>query len=442
MGEALPALMVPASSWLRRSPHRRWLDVQGQRLLDFSRPSRVACGFAALDDRGNLPPGASADATLGARMTHVYAVATERGLPSCGPLAAHGVSTLLGPLADHENGGWFLTPPIEGQPPDAGLKQAYLHAFVVLAASSATVAGIAGGRRLLDKALAVWERHFWSEEEGVFRESFAADWSDEEDYRGANANMHSLEACMAVADVTGDPIWRNRGLRVAERFIHTLARDAGYSLPEHYDRNWRRLDDYNRDHPADQLRPYGMTPGHFTEWAHLLLKLEAALLRADGRAPAWLLEDATEMFHNGMTAGWARDGAPGLIYTIDWNHEPVVHNRPHWCQAEAMTAAAALLKRTGHRRYEHWYRTLWDYIDTFMIDRRHGGWIQELDRDNRPSAVVYEGKADLYHAWQATMTPLLPLAPSFATAVALLENHGMARDTPEIPNYFGTSQKQ
>ncbi|GAA4492819.1 hypothetical protein GCM10023158_09220 [Gluconacetobacter tumulicola] len=56
-----------------------------------------------------------------------------------------------------------------------------------------------------------------------------------------------------------------------------------------------------------------------------------------------------------------------------------------------------------------------------MIDRGQGGWLQELDRNNRPSAVVYAGKADLHHAWQATLTPLLPLAPSFATAVAILD---------------------
>lgn len=421
MAEPLPALMLPVSSWLRLAPHRRWLDMQGQRLLDFSKPARVEDGFAALDDDGRLPPHATADSTISARMTHVYSVAAGRGLPGCAPLAAHGVAALLGPLADHENGGWFLTPAPDGALPENPRKQAYLHSFVALAASSATVAGVPGADELLAHALAVWQAHFWSEAEGVFRESFAPDWSDEEDYRGANANMHSVETCMAVADVTGDPIWRHRALRIAGRFIHELARGADYHVPEHYSRDWVLLKDYHRDSPTDALRPYGMTPGHFVEWSHLLLKLEAALLRAHGQAPAWLMEDAGALFRRGMETGWARDGAPGLLYTIDWDGTPVVHNRPHWCQAEAMTAAAALLKRTGHQHYEHWYRTLWDYIDTYMIDRRRGGWIQELDRHNRPSAVVYEGKADLYHAWQATITPLLPLAPSFATAVSLLE---------------------
>jgi sulfoquinovose isomerase len=422
MAEALPSLMLPASSWLRSGPHRRWLDLQGQRLLDFSKPSRIAEGFAALGDDGRPLSDARADTILTARMTHVYAVAAGRGLPGCAPLAAHGVASLLGPLRDHAHGGWFEDVARAGHGPEAGRKQAYLHAFVALAASSAVVQDVPGAHALLKDALAVWEGRFWSEEEGIFRESFAADWSDEEDYRGANANMHSVEACMAVADVTGHPAWRQRALRIVERIIHTLARDAGYTVPEHYDRNWVLLKDFHRDKPTDDLRPFGMTPGHFVEWSHLLLKLEAALLRESGSAPSWLLQDATGLFRSGVNAGWARDGEPGLLYTVGWDLEPVVHNRPHWCQAEAMTAAAALLKRTGAREYEHWYRKIWDYIDLYMIDRSQGGWLQELDRHNRPSAVVYQGKADLYHAWQATLTPLLPLAPSFATAVSIMDS--------------------
>ncbi|NHN84774.1 sugar isomerase [Acetobacter musti] len=421
MAEPLPSLMLPRSSWIRESSHRAWLNAQGARLLDFSKPSRVGEGFGALDDRGHLPPDAVADTTLTARMTHVYAIAGNRGFLGCLPLAAHGVASLLGPLRDPEYGGWFETSGMARDEADGGRKQAYLHAFIVLAASSAVVARVDGARPLLEEALSVWERRFWSEDEGVFRESFARDWSDEEDYRGANANMHSVEACMAVADVTGNSVWRDRALRISERFMHTYAKAMDYAVPEHFSREWVLLRDFNRDKPTDDLRPYGLTPGHFLEWSHLLLKLEAALLREDGEAPAWLFEDSVGLFHAGMRAGWERDGAPGVLYTVDFSLKPVVHVRPHWCQAEALTAAAALLKRTGNACYEKWYRTIWDYVDLFMIDREAGGWHQELDRHNRSSAVVYPGKADLYHAWQATLAPLLPLAPSFATAVAALD---------------------
>ncbi|GBR11658.1 N-acylglucosamine 2-epimerase [Acetobacter oeni] len=374
-------------------------------------------GFAALDNHGHLVPDAGVDTILTARMTHVYSVAGNRGLPGCLPLALHGVTSLLGPLRDPEYGGWFAR--LDNN--DDRRKQAYLHAFISLAASSAVVAHVEGAQSLLDEALSVWERRFWSDEEGAFRDSFARDWSDEENYRGANANMHSVEACMAVADVTDNPVWRHRALRIVERFVHTYAKAMDYALPEHFDRNWKLLRNFNKNKPTDDLRPFGMTPGHFVEWSHLLLKLEAALLRTEGEAPSWLFDDAVGLFETGIRAGWERDGAPGILYTVDFSLKPVVHVRPHWCQAEALTAAAALLKRTGNARYEKWYRTIWDYVDMYMIDRNLGGWRQELDQNNRASEVVYAGKADLYHAWQATLAPLLPLAPSFATAVAALE---------------------
>ncbi|MEK1840907.1 MAG: sugar isomerase, partial [Pseudomonas sp.] len=44
----------------------------------------------------------------------------------------------------------------------------------------------------------------------------------------------------------------------------------------------------------------------------------------------------------------------------------------------------------------------------------------ELDPQNRPSADIWAGKPDLYHAWQAVLIPRLPLAPSMATALAQL----------------------
>lgn len=420
MTEPLPSLMVPTASWLRSTTHRRWLDHQGLRLLDFAKPSRMKLGFGPLDDDGDLSEGAQPDAMLTARHTHVYAIASMRGLPGCLPLAEHGVTALREGFHDAQYGGWFETEPSSSDM--SPRKQNYLHTFVVLAASSAKIANVRGATDLLTDAIAIWEGRFWSEDEGVFRESFAPNWTDEENYRGANSNMHAVETCMAVADALDAPEWRNRALRITERFIHQLARTNAYAVREHFDREWAYLPDFNRNRPTDELRPCGLTPGHFVEWAHLLLKLEAALLRTEGHAPNWLLEDSIGLFEAGIHAGWSRNGTGGLLYTVDDTLTPIVENKPHWCQAEALTAAAALLKRTGHTRYETWYRRIWDFIDLHMIDRRRGGWIQELDAANHSSARVYAGKADLYHAWQATLTPLLPLSPAFSSAVSDL--HG------------------
>ncbi|EHH68198.1 AGE family epimerase/isomerase [Gluconobacter morbifer] len=413
MTDRLSPTLLSRDSWIRRPSHRAWLEMQGRRLLDFSKAGCVDGGFAGLDLKGNLPKDVKAEATLTARCVHAYAAAELQGIPGSAPLVAHGINALLHPLCDQRHGGWLH---FADKPEDR--KQAYLHAFVALAASSAVLIGVKGAEALLTDTIHQIETHFWSDKEGVMRESFAADWTDEEDYRGANSNMHSTEAFMALADVTGDMKWLHRALRIVERFVHELAAGQGFAMPEHFSRDWVLLKDYNHDKPNHDLRPYGMTPGHFVEWAHLTLKLEAALVRHGEQAPGWMLHDAQALFETGMETGWNVDGQPGMIYTIDWERRPHVLSRAHWVQAEALTAAINLSKRTANPRYESWYRTIWDYIDTTLIDRDYGSWFNEVAPDGTPTQTIYKGKLDLYHAYQATLAPMLPLAPSLATTIA------------------------
>nr|WP_288359370.1 AGE family epimerase/isomerase [uncultured Pseudomonas sp.] len=405
---------LPADSWLVKPAHQAWLNAEGLRLLPFARASKVEEGFAALDERGALPPAAIAELIHTTRMTHCFALAHLQGIPGYGALVDHGVAVLQGRLRDEVVGGWFADATRKSD------KTAYLHAFVALAASSAQAAARPGADLLLEEAIGILERHFWSEEEGALRESFSRDWSEEEAYRGANSNMHGVEAFLTLADVTGDSVWLQRALRVAERLIHGHAAARGHAVVEHFDRQWRALPEYNADNRADPFRPYGSTPGHSFEWARLLLHLEAALLRAGLEAPGWLLDDARGLFDSACRDAWHADGAPGLVYTLDWHAQPVVRARLHWVQAEASAAAAALLRRTGESDYEQWYRCFWEFTGRHFIDLCQGSWHHELDTENRPAASIWPGKPDLYHAYQAVLLPRLPLAPSLATALSAM----------------------
>ena len=395
--------------------HQQWLAAEGLRLLAFAKASRLPTGFGNLDQRGHLPPDAQAETMNTARMTHSFALAHIQGLPGFAELVDHGIQALSGPLRDAEHGGWFASP--EHRDGNTG-KAAYLHAFVALAASSARVARRPGAQALLDDAIEIIDRHFWCEEEGAMRESFNRDWSVEEAYRGANSNMHATEAFLALADVTQDSRWLNRALRIAERLIHGHGAANQYLVVEHFDRQWQPLHAYNQANPADGFRPFGTTPGHGFEWARLLLHLEAARVQAGMLTPGWLLRDAQQLFANNCQHAWQVDGAPGMVYTLDWDRRPVVRQRLHWVHCEASAAASALLQRTGEGQYETWYRRLWEYSEQYLIDLVHGSWHHELDADNRPSAQIWGGKPDLYHAWQTVLIPRLPLAPSMATALA------------------------
>jgi mannose/cellobiose epimerase-like protein (N-acyl-D-glucosamine 2-epimerase family) len=346
------------------------------------------------------------------RMTHVYALGQLLGRPDCSSLVDHGIAALTGLFRDQTHGGWYSK--VAGISPTTTSKNAYDHAFVVLAAASATAAGRPGGEALLDEALGVFLGRFWDDGPGMFTETWDESWSTVDGYRGVNANMHAVEALLAAGDVLGDTSLRDRALQVTARVVRDLAPAHEWRIPEHFDSDWSPLLEYNADAPADPFRPYGATVGHWLEWSRLAVHLRAGLGAA---APGWLLDHARSLFAAAVTQGWAVDGSDGFVYTVDWSGAPVVRQRMHWVAAEAVSAAAALHAATGESSYADWYDRWWRHVDDNFIDRVGGSWWHELSPDNRPSGQTWDGKPDLYHAVQATLIPRLPLSPTLAAAL-------------------------
>ena len=385
------------------------LTRPARQLLGFARPAAVEpFGFAWLDERGRPDPDRPIHTWITARMTHVFALAHLLGEPGARDLAAHGVAALLGPSYDARDGGWFAAVGRDGVPCDER-KQAYQHAFVLLAAGSAVAADVPGAGELWQRALPLVCERFL-DPEGRVVEGYDRGFTAREDYSGANASMHMVEALLVAGDVAGREDLHRIALGMAQHLVHTVARGHGFLLPEHFTLDWRPLPDFHRDRPADPFRPYGCTPGHLLEWARLLLHLEASL----PDPPQWLLPDAVALFDTAVRVGWEVDGAPGFVYTVDWDGRPVVRTRMHWVVAEAIAAAAALARRTGDRRFREWQAAWWDYAERHLVDETLGSWHHELDQSNRPARTTWQGKPDVYHAFQAIVLPALPLAPSAA----------------------------
>ena len=402
--------------WLGSAWHERWLEAETDRLLEFGRASRVPTGGFARQGDDGAPQAGPLELWITCRMTHVYSLGHLLGRPGCGALADHGIAAIATLFADAEHGGWFAEVGRD-RVPASTTKAAYPHAFVVLAASSATAAGRRGATELLASALAVSERRFWDDAEGMAVEEWDREFTVLDGYRGVNANMHTVEAYLAAADVTGDRVWLDRAVRVLDRVVHGYAQAWSWRLPEHFDAGWNALPDNIAERPADPFRPYGATVGHWFEWARLTLHARAALVALGDEPAAWMLEDPKSLFDAGVREGWSVDGAPGFVYTVDWEGRPVVRERMHWVAAEAIGAAAALHHATGDTAYEGWYRVWWDYVGEQVIDHVGGSWWHELAPDGSVSRTTWDTKADLYHAVQATLIPRLPLTPSLATAL-------------------------
>ena len=85
--------MSASSAWLSMPAHARWLEAEGDRLLDFSRAARhPAGGFAWLDVAGRPALDRPVELWITCRMTHVFSLGHLMGRPGAGALADHGLA--------------------------------------------------------------------------------------------------------------------------------------------------------------------------------------------------------------------------------------------------------------------------------------------------------------------------------------------------------------
>jgi mannose/cellobiose epimerase-like protein (N-acyl-D-glucosamine 2-epimerase family) len=279
-----------------------------------------------------------------------------------------------------------------------GTHHCYGLAFVLLAHAHALRAGADEARPGLEATVALMERRFWQPDHGLYADEATTDWQVGP-YRGQNANMHGCEAMLAAHAATGDPQYLQRALTLAESVTQRLAGRAGGLVWEHYHPDWSVDWDYNRDDRTNIFRPWGYQTGHLTEWAKLLLQLEARLAPAD--RPPWLLPTARHFFDTAVHTGWdATHG--GLVYGFAPGGGVCDADKYYWVQAESFAAAALLALRTGEARYWDWYDRLWAYCWAHMIDHVHGAWYRIRTPDNRAYSDEKSppGKTD-YHTMGA-----------------------------------------
>lgn len=348
------------------------------------------------------------------RMAHVYSIGCLLGHKGSEELADEALRGLLGELCDQENGGWYA-----GRKADGGIlpdKQCYAHAFVILAATSLILAHRPGAEELLNRALKVYDERFWDEREGLAVDTWNTEFTKLDSYRGINANMHTVEAFLAVVDVTGKKEYRDRAGRVIDHVI-AWAKENEWRIPEHFSSDWVADLECNRDNPADQFKPYGATPGHGIEWGRLITQWATSTHGDDTSAALPYLEAAQNLYNRAIGDAWNADGAPGLVYTTDWNGKPVVRDRMHWTLAEAINTSAVLYRVTGDEKYASDYAMFLTYLDETVRDHVNGSWFHQLDEKNQIIGTVWPGKSDIYHALQATLIPYEQVDLSVAVSV-------------------------
>jgi sulfoquinovose isomerase len=394
--------------WTTRPYHRQWLMAKADSLFDLFQFNAVnpKGGFHDLDAAGK-PFGNLRQIHNTARMVHCFAIGHRLGRPGSDMLVDHGMKFLWEGHRDADHGGYCWSLDDDGYK-DA-TKQAYGHAFVLLAAADAKMLDHPLADKLLADITEVLETRFWDDRHGAVSEEYARDWSRITDYRGQNSNMHLTEALMAAFEATGDSEYLKKAERIASLIIGRHAAALDYVVAEHFDSQWNVDRNYKG---SDMFRPAGTTPGHWLEWSRLLVQLWVL----GAKKWSWLPEAAARLFRSAVTRGWDRDKG-GFFYTLDFDNKPALTQKLWWPATEAIGAAAFIAAHEPDPFYEEWYRHVWGFTANHFIDPANGGWFPELGEDLKPVDYFFTGKPDIYHALQACLIPLYPATGSLMTAV-------------------------
>ncbi|MDG3575947.1 AGE family epimerase/isomerase [Rhizobium sp. YJ-22] len=400
--------------WSDRPYHRRWLWQQADGLYDFFQHRAVnpRGGFNDLDRAGRPLDAAGQVRAIHstARMVHCFAIASLLGRPGADDIVDHGMTYLWNRHRDTTHGGYVWSLNDDG-PVDSS-KQGYGHAFVLLAASSAKVAGHPLAERMLADVTDILETKFWEARHGAIAEEFNADWSEIESgaYRGQNSNMHLTEALMAAYEATGERAYLDKAESIADLVIRRSAGSVGWRVAEHFSRDWALDKDYRGN---EMFRPSGTTPGHWLEWARLILQLWSL----GGKRHDWMPQAAEGLFSQSMALGWDETKG-GFFYTLDWDDAPAKRSKLWWPVSEGAGAAHFLNQHRPSDFHEGSYRKIWNIVANAFLDHDHGGWHEELTEDLRPANTLFPGKGDIYHALQACLIPLYPAEGSLTKMIA------------------------
>lgn len=393
----MPLASPTAAHWLDDDTHRSWLIEDASRQVAFFRASlRPDDGFYVLGPEGAPLPSEVQELHTTTRLVHSYALAKAAGFEGCDAIIDQGMRYLVSHHYDRQHGGYLWA--LEGDAVKDDRKLAYGHVFVLLAGSSAKLAGHPDADRLIADVTEVLNARFWEDGPGLFADEWSRDWTPFSDYRGMNANMHGVEALLAGYEATGDESYLTKAGRILTFFMRQMAPQYSWRLPEHYSEDWR-VDPHYSENPM--FRPAGTTPGHSFELARLMLQHWDLI----GRPADDTLTIARNVIDRALRDAWIPEKG-GLAYTMRFDGSVSIPDRYWWPVTEAIGAIATLLKIAPRPEDEDWYRRLWSFAETHFVDTQRGGWFPELDVNGQPTARQFLGKPDIYHALQADLIPL------------------------------------
>lgn len=302
--------------------------------------------------------------------SNAYMLLRDDALLEC---ATHAYNFMKDHCIDRDNGGIFWSMTFDGKPSDT-TKHTYNQAFAIYALSSYYDA--TGNKEALTLAYQLYHIiETKCKDEYGYLESFNVKFEPEENdklsengiiaEKTMNTLLHVFEAYTELYRVTGD-----KAVADQLRYMLDLVKDKIYNptlgrQEVFFDRTWNTLIDlysYGHDIETSWLIDRGLEILGDDEYTARLTPITKTLARSIYNI-AYINNSLVNEAENGV----------------------VDTTRIWWVQAEAVVGFLnAYEKSPEHTEYLDASKAVWEYIKTYVIDKRCGEWFSGVDKNGTP----------------------------------------------------------
>lgn len=220
-------------------------------------------------------------------------------------------------------------------------------------------------------------------------------------YKDQNSSIHLLEAFTALYKVWPNELLAERIEELLLLISNVITTDKGY-MNLFFEKDWTPLTFVNETKEVISKHYYldHVSFGHDVETAYLMLEASEAI---GGKHTPVILEKGKKMVDHALRNGWDKEvgGFYDGGYYFSGTYECVIVNdeKNWWSQAEGLNSLLIMSNYYPNDEidYRGYFDTLWDYINTYIIDDKNGAWY-EWGADKQPETK--EGRKG--HIWKAT----------------------------------------
>jgi mannobiose 2-epimerase len=330
-----------------------------------------------------IDPSACKGLILNARILWTFSKAfAVYGEEIYGQTAQRAYDYILRYFWDPEFGGVYWMVDHLGNPVETK-KRIYGQAFTVYALAEYSLD--TGNKESLERATCLYEAIEAASHDGLhegYFETYERDWTlaqeqrlseaDMDEKKSMNTHLHLLEAYANLLRAWDNRALRGRLMELLRVFQQHIIDPKTHHFVMFFDEEW---------HPRSDHRSFG----HDIEGSWLLC--EAAEILGDQADLQKAREEAVRMAQAIYDEALDSDG--GLLYEAD-SGGIIDTNKHWWPQAEAVVGFLNAYQISGQEHFLVAARRSWDFIEKYIVDRKHGEWFWMVSKNGAPSSDKFK----------------------------------------------------